>query len=150
MTIAVTRQPRIGSMVVPVFSALLLAAVSWWVSPGRALADPPVPTHQVVYTITAKSHIFADIFYEDQDPAVFSDYSHNPYEFTPNVKVDIGPGQPWVQQVMLANPDQYAMVVVSTARQPGTPMFHCELKVDGAVVVSKDGDRGVLCSVRTW
>ena len=36
------------------------------------------------------------------------------------------------------------------AREPGTPQFHCDLAVDGAVVVSKDGPKGVLCSLRNW
>ncbi|WP_236984426.1 MULTISPECIES: hypothetical protein [Mycobacterium] len=118
---------------------------------GRAHADDdPPPMHQVVYTISAKNPIYADIYYQDQDPRVFSDYSHNPYTFTPNVQADIGPGRPWVQQVMLSNPAQWAMVSVSTGRQSAVPQFHCTVSVDGAVVVSKDGDRGALCSLRTW
>ncbi|WP_155769668.1 hypothetical protein [Mycobacterium asiaticum] len=118
-------------------------------NPGRAQADDP-PMHQVVYTITAKNPVYADIYYQDQDPAVFADYSHNPYTFTPNIQADIAPGRPWSQLVMLADPAHWAMVSVSTQRQPGSPGFHCTVSVDGAVVVSKDGDRGALCSLRTW
>ena len=59
-----------------------------------ARADDPV-MHQVRYVITAASPIWADIYYLDQQPAKFSDYSHNPYQFTPNVQADIGPGHPW-------------------------------------------------------
>ncbi|ELP47485.1 hypothetical protein D522_04833 [Mycobacterium avium subsp. paratuberculosis S5] len=44
----------------------------------------------------------------------------------------------------------YAMVVASTGTEPGTPGLHCDLTVDGAVVVSKDGPKGVLCSIRPW
>jgi hypothetical protein len=129
-------------------SATLLALAGLPVSAGRAHADPV--WHQVTYTISAKSPIYADIYYQDQDPAVFADYSHNPYEFTPNIQADIAPGKPWVQQVPLLNPDQWAMVSASTGRQPGTPQLHCDLAVDGVVVVSKDGPKGVLCSLRTW
>jgi hypothetical protein len=42
------------------------------------------------------------------------------------------------------------MVVVSTGTEPGTPMFHCALVVDGKVVISNDGAKGVICSQRTW
>jgi hypothetical protein len=51
---------------------------------------------------------------------------------------------------MLSNPDAYAMVVVSTGTEPGTPMFHCALVVDGVVVKSNDGPKGALCSLRSW
>ncbi|PJE13217.1 MAG: hypothetical protein CK428_10695 [Mycobacterium sp.] len=141
MTITATRLWRVGIAVL--FGGLLIA-------PGQATADDDQPMHQVVYTISAKNPIYADIYYQDQDPTKFSDYSHNPYTFTPNIQADIAPGRPWTQRVMLVNPDAWAMVSVSTGRQPGTPGFHCTVSVDGNVVVSKDGDRGVLCSLRTW
>ncbi len=133
---------------VGVAAPILLSALL--VSPGPAKADDDPPMHQVVYTVSANNPIYADIYYGDQDPTKFSDYSHNPYTFTPNIRADIAPGRPWTQQVMLINPDQWAMVSVSTGRQPGLPGFHCTVSVDGNVVVSKDGDRGVLCSLRTW
>jgi hypothetical protein len=113
-------------------------------------ADDPV-FHQVRYVVTAASPIYADIYYLDQQPAVYSDYSHDPYHYTPNVQADIAPGHPWVSPVvMLSQPDQYAMVTVSTGTEPGTPQFHCALVVDGKVVVSQDGPKGALCSLRTW
>ncbi|WP_371934591.1 hypothetical protein [Mycobacterium sp. TY815] len=131
-----------------VTAAVLLAASLGGPVPASADDDPPM--HQVVYTISAKNPIYADIYYQDQDPSKYSDYSHNPYTFTPNIQADIAPGRPWSQQVMLINPDAWAMVSVSTGRQPGTPGFHCTVSVDGNVVVSKDGAKGVLCSLRTW
>ncbi len=115
-----------------------------------AQADDPV-MHEVKYVITAASPIWADIYYLDQQPAKFSDYSHNTYQYTPNVQADIAPGHPWVSPpVMLTNPDQYAMVSVSTGTEPGTPMFHCALIVDGVVKASNDGPKGALCSLRNW
>jgi hypothetical protein len=127
--------------------AMALVAVGFAV-PSRA--DDPV-MHPVTYVITAASPIYADIYYLDQQPDKFSDYSHNPYQFTPNVQADIAPGHPWVSPVvMLSDPDDYAMVTVSTGTEPGTPQFHCALVVDGKVVVSNDGAQGVLCSLRSW
>ena len=131
-------------------AAMLVAMTGLLVSTGRAHADEPV-MHHVKYTITAQNPIYADIYYLDQQPQVFSDYSHNPYQYTPNVQADIAPGHPWVSPtVMLSDPNNYAMVTVSTGTEPGTPQFHCALIVDGKVVVSNDGAKGVLCSLRSW
>jgi hypothetical protein len=119
-------------------------------APSRA-DDPPPPLHPVTYVITSASPIYADIYYLDQQPEKFSDYSHNTYQYTPHVNADIAPGHPWVSPtVMLRDPANYAMVTVSTGTEPGTPQFHCALVVDGKVVVSNDGAKGVICSQRTW
>ena len=104
--------------------------------------------HHVTYTVTAHNPIYANIYYIDQEPAMFSDYSHDPYRFTPNVKADIAPGKPWSFDLNLTKPEDWAMVVVNTGGEPGTPQFHCDLSVDGAVVLSKDGPKGVLYSIR--
>ncbi|KKC05117.1 hypothetical protein WU83_10200 [Mycobacterium nebraskense] len=117
-------------------------------SAGHAHADPVM--HHVKYTVTAQNPIYTDIYYLDHQPAMFSDYSHNPYSFTPHVDVDLGPGKPWSFDLDMSDPDNYAMVVASTGTEPGTPGLHCDLAVDGAVVVSKDGPKGVLCSLRNW
>ena len=115
-----------------------------------ARADDPV-MHEVKYVVTAANPIYADIYYLDQDPGKFSNYSHDTYQYTPNVQADIAPGHPWVSPpVMLTDPATYAMVVVSTGTEPGTPMFHCALVVDGKVVKSNDGPKGTLCSLRNW
>jgi hypothetical protein len=130
-------------------SAMLIATTGFLVTAGRAHADNPV-MHHVKYTVTAQNPIYTDIYYLDHEPARFSDYSHNPYSFSPHIDVDLGPGKAWSYELDLSNPDAYAMVVASTGTEPGTPGLHCELAVDGAVVVSKDGPKGVLCSLRNW
>jgi hypothetical protein len=130
-------------------SAILVAMTGLLASTGSAHADDPV-MHHVKYTVSVQNPIYANIYYIDQEPAIFSDYSHDPYRFTPNVKTDIAPGSPWSFELNLAKPEDWAMVVVNTGTEPGTPQFHCDLSVDGAVVVSKDGPKGVLCSIRNW
>jgi hypothetical protein len=136
----------IGKTMLGLVMATLLATAY----PPPSRADDPVK-HEIRYVITAANPIYADIYYLDQEPAIFADYSHNPYQYTPHVNADIAPGHPWVSPVvMLSKPDVYAMVVVSTGTEPGTPQFHCALIVDGKVVVSKDGAKGVLCSIRHW
>ncbi|MGF2946072.1 hypothetical protein [Mycobacterium sp. Lab-001] len=128
---------------------MVLATASFAVDSGRAQADPAM--HQVVYIVSATSPARVDIFYQDQDPAVYADYSHNPYQFTPQVHADVAPGKPWVQPVSLLNPDQWAMVTATTGRGPVAPGgIQCDLSVDGKVVVSKVGPKGALCSLRTW
>jgi hypothetical protein len=131
-------------------SAMLIVMAGLLVGTGRAHADPDPVMHHVKYTVTAQNPIYTDIYYLDQQPERFSDYSHNPYQYTPHVDVDIAPGKPWSFDVDMSNPDVYAMVVASTGTEPGTPGLHCDLAVDGAVVVSKDGPKGVLCSLRNW
>ena len=127
--------------------AMVVTAIGF-AAPSRA--DDPV-MHPVTYVITSASPIYADIYYLDQQPEKFSDYSHNTYQYTHNVQADIAPGHPWVSPVvMLSDPNDYAMVTVSTGTEPGTPMFHCALVVDGKVVVSNDGAKGVICSLRSW
>jgi hypothetical protein len=114
-------------------------------------ADEPV-LHHVRYTVTADAPYYAHIYYRDADPAVFSDYSHNPYIFSPRVEADLAPDKPWVFDAMLANPDLWAMVVVQSGESLDfpTPVFNCELAVDGVVVKTNSGPKGALCSIRNW
>ena len=129
-------------------AALLVAGAGVLTSTARAHADPV--WHQVVYIVSARNPAYVDIFYQDQDPTLFSDYSHNPYVFTPQVHADVAPGKPWVQPVSLLNPDQWAMVTVTTGHELGAPGIQCDLSVDGKVLVSKVGPKGALCSLRSW
>lgn len=115
-----------------------------------AAAEPPL--HHVRYTVTANEPFFADIYYRDREPAVFADYSHDPYVFSPRARVDIGPNQPWVYDAMLTDPALWAMVVVQSGEAHGfpTPGFNCTLEVDGVVVKTDSGPMGALCSIRNW
>jgi hypothetical protein len=125
------------------------AAASLMLGGATAHADPV--WHQVVYVVSSRTPAYVDIFYGDQDPTLFSDYSHNNYTFTPQVHADITPDKPWVQPVNLLNPDQWAMVTVTTGREPQAPGgIQCDLSVDGKLVVSKLGPKGALCSLRSW
>ena len=118
-----------------------------------APASAPGPVlHQIRYTVTADAPYYADIYYRDTEPAVFSDYSHNPYMYSPKVEADIGPDQPWVLETQLADPNRWAMVAVQSGESLNlpTPGFNCELAVDGVVVKTNSGAKGALCSIRGW
>jgi hypothetical protein len=82
--------------------------------------------------------------------AELADYSHNPYQFSPKVEADVGPGQQWNLDVPLANPDEWAMVVASAPATTKTPNIHCALGVDGVVVATHQGPKCALCSLRSW
>lgn len=132
------------------FAALLLLAEGG-VMATPALSHAQEPTlHHVKYTVTAEKPSYADIYYRDTDPPTWAEYSHNPYQFSPRVEAEVGPDQPWVLEVMLADPSRWAMVAASGGSSPIEPMFRCELAVDGVVVDSKDGPKGALCSLRHW
>ncbi|WP_024442254.1 hypothetical protein [Mycobacterium sp. UM_WGJ] len=114
-----------------------------------AHADPPV-AHEVVYTVTTRSPVVADIYYRDTEPPTWADYSHNPYEFSPKVRVEVGPSHPWVLHTSLTDPQRWAMVTATSGRSAAEPMFRCELTVDGVVVATADGPKGALCALRHW
>ncbi len=120
------------------------------VDPG---APAPAPVmHHIRYTVTTDEPFFAHIYYREVDPPSWSDYSHNPDEFSPRADTDLGPNQPWVFETNLVDPTMWAMVVAQTGDGPEfpSPAFHCTLAVDGAVVVTNSGPRGALCSLRKW
>lgn len=128
----------------------MVAAAGMLGAAGSAAAEEP-GLHQVTYSIfTEKPFHAAEIYYRDTDPPNFADYSHNPYLFSPNVEADLAPGRPWVLNVQLANPDQWAMVMATSGMSPNPPNFHCVLAVDGVVVASNSGAKGALCSLRNW
>lgn len=122
---------------------------------GVATADdevmPGPPLHAVTYTIfSERPFANAEIYYREVDPPNWADYSHDPYVFSPNVEANVGPNQMWTMNVMLANPDQWAMVTATSLDSTQQPNFHCVIAVDGKVVSTNQGPRGALCSIRNW
>ena len=118
----------------------------------RAEPEPPPPAlRNVKYTVFAERPYVAEIYYRDTDPPNWAEYSHNPYLYSPNIEVEVGPDKQWNLEVWLANPDAWAMVVTSIAADsPASPNLHCVLAVDGVVVKTAQGPKGALCSVRNW
>lgn len=139
--------------IVRMASALALAAsattIATAVGVTPAGAEGPA-MHQVTYSVFTERPFKADIYYRDAEPAIWSDYSHNPYEFSPKIEVQVGPDNPWVLNVQLANPNEWAMVIGTSGLSPNPPYFHCVLAIDGVVVKTNGGTKGALCSVRNW
>jgi hypothetical protein len=115
---------------------------------ARADYDISVP-HQVRYTVTSQQPVDTDVWYMQNEPYDFSAYSWYPWKYVDELRIDVKPGAPWVYDSTLYDPTLWALVTVS-AYSPHDPKYHCEITVDGAVVASKDGDHGVLCSIRNW
>lgn len=136
-------------------AGLLAPALAAGLGLGTGVAagddDPPPgpPLHAVKYTVFSETPFRnAEIYYREVDPPTYADYSHDPYAFSPNVEADLGPGQTWTKDVLLANPDDWAMVVVSSLDSPKRPNFHCVLAVDGQVVATNEGPKGAFCSLQ--
>ncbi len=143
-----TRVSKALAGAVPAVLLLIAGAVA--TTAPAASAEGPV-LHHVKYTVFSEIPFAnAEIYYRDVDPPNWADYSHNPYVFSPNVEANVGPNQMWTFDAMLANPDQWAMVTVSSLDSTQRPNFHCVLAVNGEVVATNQGPRGALCSIRHW
>lgn len=105
--------------------------------------------HEVTYTITATSDLTGNISYIKTDPPSMAAYNANSSEYLETVRVPIGGGQPVVYTTTLADPSQWALVTASGGLRTN-PEFHCEIAVDGEVVVSQQGGSGVSCATRPW
>jgi len=137
-------------------ATLMLAMAATMVVPSSAVradpVDPPAPPlRHVHYTIFTEQPYTAEIYYRDTDPPNWAEYSHNPYLYSPNVELEVGPDKQWNLDAWLANPDAWAMVVASIqSDSPASPNFHCVLAVDDVVVKTSQGPKGALCSIRPW
>lgn len=128
-------------------AALVVAAAGVAVSHAVATAEPE--THEVTYTITATSDLMANIQYIETDPPSQSAYDTNASAYLKAVRTPITGGAPLVYTTTLTDPGQWALVTASGGLRIN-PEFHCEIAVDGEVVVSQQGGSGVTCSTRPW
>jgi hypothetical protein len=117
-----------------------------------ARADEGPTLHRVTYTVTADRPVAVDVYYRAVDPPSWSEYSHDPYRFSPRDEAELVPGGSWVREATLIDPMRWAMVSVTTPDQPSDSQrsIRCELAVDGVVVNRGVGMRGALCSLRNW
>jgi len=118
-------------------------------SPEATPKNSTTGGHEVTYTITATSDLTGNISYIKTDPPSMSAYDANSSDYLETVRVPIGGGQPLVYTTTLADPSQWALVTASGGLRIN-PEFHCEIAVDGEVVVSQQGGSGVTCATRAW
>lgn len=112
-----------------------------------ATSGAPGAAHQVTYTVTTTSDLTANIYYVTADPPDQA-AANNP-QYMPMARTQVGPGAPWTIQATLTDPTKWAFVSASGGLRVN-PEFHCEIAVDGQVVVSQQGGSGVQCALRPW
>ena len=129
-------------------AVLLIAAAGVAVSQAGAGAEPE--GHVVTYTITTTSDLHGDIRYIETDPPSRAAYDADANKYLKTLyRTPITAGQPLVFTTTLADPNQWALVTASGGLRVN-PEFHCELAIDGEVVVSQQGGSGVTCATRQW
>ena len=97
--------------------------------------------------MTTTSDLTANIYYVVGDPP--DQGAANKPEFMPMARTQVGPGAPWSFTGSLNDPTRWAFVSASGGLRVN-PEFHCEIAVDGKVVVSEQGGSGVQCALRPW
>ncbi|ODQ95964.1 hypothetical protein [Mycolicibacterium holsaticum] len=153
MMLPPVRLARARRRLLSLLSAVVMAGAGVVAASATAHGQPPPPppaVHNVKYTVFAEQPFDVAIYYRDSDPPNWADYSHNPYVYSPKAKARVGPDQQWVLDVVLANPDEWAMVTATSGQSTQTPNIHCVLAVDGVVVATDAGPKGALCSIRNW
>jgi hypothetical protein len=130
-------------------AALVVAAAGIAVSQGTSTAEPA--GHQVRYTLTVGGPADFDLFYLTAQPPNKQAYNADAYSFVKKEVVNVGPEAPWVFETTLADP-QWAIFTVSSTTHGGqaAPNPHCEIAVDGQVVVQQDGPYNLQCKLSQW
>ncbi len=111
-------------------------------------ADPDV--HQVQYTITTGMDTSVSLNYLAAEPASRAALDADPNAYLRNERVSIAPGAPWVFETTLKDTSWAYVNAGGAAHYNGSPNPHCEIAVDGQVVVQQDGESGVQCTLRAW
>ena len=90
-----------------------------------------------------------EIYYLGTEPPSRAAFDADSSQYLTNIKVNVNPAAPWVFETTLNDPNQWAIVSASGVLRTN-PAFHCEIAVDGVVVVTQDGGSGVQCALRPW
>ena len=123
-------------------------------TPATSHADPA--GHQVTYTITTTGDLTGQVRYMNSDPPSQAAFDANSSQYMNTMQTAFTGGQPLVYTTTLANPNQWAIVSASggchwpNCDSGSIPELHCEIAVDGQVVVTQNAKTGVTCSTRPW
>jgi hypothetical protein len=127
-------------------AALAVAAAGIAISHGTSSAEPGA--HQVRYTLTSQGAADFDLYYMTAQPPSKAAYDADAYAFLKKEQVTLAPGVPWVFETTLEDP-QWAILTVSSTTHGGqaAPNPHCEITVDGQVVVQQDAPYNLQCKL---
>jgi hypothetical protein len=148
-----TNVRRVISAVSAATFAVVVGAAGVILESATAHADPA--GHQVTYTITTTGDLTGQVRYMNSDPPSQAVFNANSSQYMNTVQTAFSAGQPLVYTTTLANPNQWAFVNASGGCHwpncgSGAPELHCEIAVDGQVVVTQNATTGVTCSTRPW
>jgi hypothetical protein len=126
-------------------AALLLAAAS--IVAGSAPAGAEPTGHEVKYVLTSATGANFQVNYLVAQPPSKEAYNADPYAFLKKEDVPT----PWEFTTTLEDP-QWATVDMSIGyhRMNAEPAAHCEILVDGQVVVQGDGPYTARCQLANW
>lgn len=116
----------------------------------------PAAGHQVTYTITATGNLTGSVRYMNTDPPSQAAFDGNSSQFLTTVPTTFSAGDALVYNATLANPNQWAYVSASggckwpDCSSGGIAELHCEIAVDGQVVVTNNATTAVTCTTRPW
>jgi hypothetical protein len=130
-------------------AALAVAAAS--IAVGHTTANAEPAAHQVRYTLTSAGGADFDLFYLTSQPPSKEAYNADAYAFVKRETVNVAAGVPWVFETSLGDP-QWAILTVSSTTHGGqaAPNPHCEIAVDGQVVVQQDAPYNLQCKLSQW
>jgi hypothetical protein len=127
----------------------MVAAASVALSHATAEAQPS--GHVVRYTLVSAGAGDYNLNYLIAQPPSKEAYNADAYKYLKSEQVDLAPGVPWVFETTLEDP-QWAILTASTGVHAMTapPSPHCEIAIDGQVVVQQDGPYTVQCQLSQW
>lgn len=130
-------------------AAAMVASAAFAFTHGTSAAEPA--EHQVRYTLTSAGAYDFDLFYLTAEPASMEAFNADAYAYAKREKVSLAPGVPWVFETTMSDPQWAILQVSSTTRGGvGAPNAHCDIAVDGAVVVQHDDPYNVRCQLSKW
>ncbi|GFM18130.1 uncharacterized protein PO1_contig-023-50 [Mycobacterium sp. PO1] len=140
-----TATAKVGAVV---GASLVAAAATVALGPVSAHAQE---AHQVRYTLASAGAYEFDIFYLTSQPPSMEAFNADAYTFAKREKVTVAPDAPWVFETTMADP-QWAIMQVSSTTRGGqaAPNAHCDIAVDGQVVVQHDDPYNVRCQLGQW
>ncbi len=131
----------------------MAAAATVAVSQAAANAEPNAEPdgQQVRYTLTSAGAYEFDLFYLTTQPPSMEAFNADAYAFAKREKVNVAPDAPWVFETTLEDPGWAILTVSSTTRGgQAAPNAHCDIAVDGQVLVQHDDPYNVRCQLSQW
>lgn len=128
--------------------ATLLVAAGLMSTHAIATAEPA--GHQVRYTITTGQEATLSLNYLIAAPESQAALNANSSAYLRNERITVAPGAPWVYETTLNDTSWAYVMAGGAARYNGTPNPHCEIAVDGNVVVQQDGETAATCALKAW